>query len=151
MSHAINDACNNTGHDTGNDATRERLLVLVVDDSELQLAFLKELLADQPFDFIVARNGVEALAAARRFRPGIVLLDIEMPLMDGIETVGALRAHADTAEVPVIMVTSRTGVDPLEGAFLGGCNEYVTKPVHKQELLVKIASLTGCATGDGLP
>lgn len=131
------------------DATRDRLLVLLVDDSELQLAFVKQLLSDQPFDFVVARNGVEALAAARRFHPGIVLLDIEMPLMNGIETVVALRAHAETVDVPVIMVTSRVGVGPLEGAFVGGCNEYVTKPVHKQELLMKIVSLTGCAIGAG--
>lgn len=126
-----------------NTDAEHRLLVLLVDDSELQLAHHQMLLEDQPFDFVIARNGVEALAAARRFHPDVILLDIEMPLMDGIETITALRANAETTVTPVIMVSSRIDGAPMEDAYLHGCNEFVTKPVHKDELLAKIASLTG--------
>lgn len=124
-----------------------RLLVLLVDDSEFQIAHERVLLEDQPFDFIVAHNGIEALAAARRFQPDVILLDIEMPVMSGLETVAALRACADTAGVPVIMVSARTDGEPVERAFLGGCDDFVTKPVHKDELVAKIHSLTGVAAG----
>lgn len=130
---------------------RNRLLVLVVDDSELQLQFEQELLGDQSFDFIVARNGIEAIASARRFHPDVILLDIEMPVMNGIETAHSLRGHQDTAGIPIIMVTGRSDADHMESAFVGGCNDYVTKPVHKPELLAKISALTGYAAAAVAP
>ncbi|MFZ5723462.1 MAG: response regulator [Pseudomonadota bacterium] len=130
---------------------RPRLRVLIVDDSELQLSFFRELLADQPFELDPVRSGADALAAARRRRPDIVLLDIEMPQMSGLEVVQALRRDPATATIPVIMVSCHRDADPMEHAFLQGCNDYVTKPVHKTELLAKIGSLTGFAPAGALP
>lgn len=122
---------------------RNRLRVLVADDSELQLQFEQALLADEPFDFLIARNGAEAVEAARRYLPDLILLDIVMPVMDGIAAAQALRDDPATATIPIIMVTSQTEADYMENAFVGGCNDYVTKPVHKDELIAKIRSLTG--------
>lgn len=122
-----------------------KLRVLVVDDSELQILFEKELLADQQFDFIVARNGAEAVASARRHHPDIILLDIVMPVMNGIEAARCIRDDPLTADIPIIMVTSQTEATYMEDSFMGGCNDYVTKPVRKPELLAKIQSLTGYA------
>jgi len=124
---------------------RPNLRVLVVDDSELQLQFEQALLASEEFELIVARNGAEAIANARRYLPDLILLDIVMPVMDGIEAARALREDPVTAGIPIIMVTSQTEADYMENAFVGGCNDYVTKPVHKDELLAKIRSLTGHA------
>ena len=120
-----------------------KLLVLLVDDSALQVSYARELLADQGFEFVVAANGAEAIAAARRFNPDIVLMDIEMPVMNGIDAAEAMRSQPETAKLPIIMVTSRSDAAHMEDAFVGGCNDYVTKPVHKQELLQKIRALTG--------
>lgn len=122
---------------------RNRLRVLVADDSELQLQFEQALLADEPFDFLIARNGAEAVESARRYLPDLILLDIVMPVMDGIAAAQALRDDPATATIPIIMVTSQTEADYMENAFVGGCNDYVTKPVHKDELIAKIRSLTG--------
>lgn len=122
---------------------RNRLRVLVADDSELQLQFEQALLADEPFDFLIARNGAEAVETARRHLPDLILLDIVMPVMDGIAAAQALRDDPATATIPIIMVTSQTEADYMENAFVGGCNDYVTKPVHKDELIAKIRSLTG--------
>jgi len=122
---------------------RNRLRVLVADDSELQLQFEQALLADEPFDFLIARNGAEAVETARRYLPDLILLDIVMPVMDGIAAAQALRDDPATATIPIIMVTSQTEADYMENAFVGGCNDYVTKPVHKDELIAKIRSLTG--------
>lgn len=127
---------------------RPGLRILVVDDSELQLQFEQALLADEVCEFIIARNGVEAVSSARLHLPDLILLDIVMPVMDGITAARALRDDPATAAIPIIMVTSQTEADYMENAFVGGCNDYVTKPVHKQELLAKIHSLVGdCEAG----
>lgn len=123
---------------------KQKLLrVLVVDDSELQLQFEQALLADEACECLVARNGAEAVQRAHRELPDLILLDIVMPVMDGIRAAQALREDPATAGIPIIMVTSQTEMDYMENAFTGGCNDYVTKPVHKDELLAKIRSLTG--------
>lgn len=123
--------------------TKDTLRVLVVDDSELQILFEQSLLADEGVEFFVARNGAEAIATARREHPDLILLDIVMPVMDGIEAARHIRDDAETRDIPIIMVTSQTEEDYMEDAFIGGCNDYVTKPVRKDELLAKVQSLTG--------
>lgn len=120
-----------------------RLRVLLVDDSLLQQKFLQETLGARDFEFITADNGADGVARARESRPDIVLMDIEMPVMDGLAAAQQIRECEETALTPIIMVTSRGEADYMESAFVGGCNDYITKPVHKDELLAKIASLTG--------
>ncbi|MFP5384269.1 MAG: PleD family two-component system response regulator [Gammaproteobacteria bacterium] len=123
--------------------SRDLLRVLVVDDSELQILFEQALLADENVEFFVARNGAEAIVSARRDKPDLILLDIVMPVMDGIEAARHIRDDAATCDIPIIMVTSQTEEEYMEDAFIGGCNDYVTKPVRKEELLAKVRSLTG--------
>lgn len=124
----------------------EKLRVLLVDDSDLQILFEEELMSDQPFDFLVAHNGAEAVASARRYHPDIILLDIVMPVMNGIDAARCIRDDPQTSDIPIIMVSSQTEATYMESAFVGGCNDYVTKPVRKPELLAKIQLLTGYAT-----
>lgn len=119
------------------------LRILVVDDSALQVEFERELLEGEKLDVMVARNGKQCLEMTRAFRPDLVLMDIVMPGMDGIETLQALRRDEVTRDIPIIMVTSQTEMDYMEGAFVGGCNDYITKPVRRDELLAKISSVTG--------
>jgi CheY-like chemotaxis protein len=121
------------------------LRVLVVDDSLLQQRYLQELLAGSGCDFITADNGEAAVAAARTGRPDIILMDIEMPVMDGLEAAQRIRDCAETADIPIVMVTSRAEAEFMESAFVGGCNDYITKPVHQDELIAKVAALTGIA------
>lgn len=123
--------------------SERRLRVLMVDDSDLQIQFEQALLENEAIDFIVARNGLEAIDCARRHHPDVILLDIVMPVMDGIEAARNIREDMVTADIPIIMVTSQKDADDMENAFVGGCNDYVTKPVCREELLAKIQSLTG--------
>lgn len=125
----------------------QRLRILIVDDSDLQLQFEQMLLAEADFECLTAHNGVEAIAAARTHQPDLILLDIEMPVMNGLDAALRIRDDAITAGIPIIMVTSRSSADYVEKAFVGGCNDYVIKPIHKDELLEKIRSLTGHLTG----
>lgn len=119
------------------------LRVLVVDDSALQIEFERALLESEKLEVLVARNGKQCLEITRELRPDLVLMDIVMPGMDGIETLQALRQDDETRDIPIIMVTSQTELDYMEGAFTGGCNDYITKPVQRDELFAKISSLTG--------
>lgn len=119
------------------------LRVLVVDDSALQLAFEQALLADEDVELLMAHDGKQAFECARQHRPDLILMDIVMPMMDGIEAARLLRQDPLTVDIPIIMVTSQREAEYMERAFVGGCNDYVTKPVCKAELLAKMASLTG--------
>lgn len=117
--------------------------VLLVDDQQTSIVFTQMLLGREAFDFVVASNGREAVEKARAIRPDLILLDIMMPEMDGITAAQVIRADPDTAAIPIIIVTTRSEVEYVERAYLGGC-EYITKPVQKDELLAKIRSAIGC-------
>jgi CheY-like chemotaxis protein len=119
------------------------LQILLVDDSLLQQQYLQAQLDGFGFRFVTADNGAAGVDAARQHRPDLILMDIEMPLMDGLEAAQRIRDDAGTADIPIIMVTSRAEAEYMESAFVGGCNDYVTKPVHLDELLAKITALTG--------
>ncbi|MCC2639484.1 MAG: response regulator receiver protein [Moraxellaceae bacterium] len=123
------------------------LRILLVDDSLLQQRYLQELLAGFGFDFLLAADGAAGVEAALRHRPDIILMDIEMPVMDGLQAAQRIRECPETVDTPIVMVTSRGEADYMESAFCGGCNDYITKPVHLDELLAKIASLTGFVPG----
>ncbi|MCB0218999.1 MAG: response regulator [Chrysiogenetes bacterium] len=125
--------------DTG---PRRRTKVLLVDDQQTQIMFEQMLLGSEEFEYVIARNGREALDMARAERPDLILMDVMMPEMDGIEAVGKLREDDATAGIPIIMVTTRGEEDYVERAYSNGCVDYITKPIQRGELLTKIQALT---------
>lgn len=102
--------------------------ILIVDDEPINLARLQEILDDR-YDLVFARNGQEALAAVAKHRPGLILLDVRMPEMDGYEVCRRLKANAQTEDIPVIFVTSLGDEWHEEAGFTAGCVDYITKPV----------------------
>jgi CheY-like chemotaxis protein len=120
---------------------RERRRILLVDDTETILLFLKTLLAGQDFDFLTAKNGAEAVERARRERPDLVLLDIFMPVMDGIEACRVMKGDPELKDIPVVIVTARSEAENVERCLEAGCDDYVFKPIRKLELLDKINRL----------
>ena len=118
--------------DTG---PRRRTKVLLVDDQQTQIMFEQMLLGSEEFEYVIARNGREALDMARAERPDLILMDVMMPEMDGIEAVGKLREDDATAGIPIIMVTTRGEEDYVERAYSNGCVDYITKPIQRGELL----------------
>lgn len=125
--------------DTG---ARPRVKILLVDDQQTQIMFEQMLLGSEEFEYVIARNGKQALEAARAERPDLILMDVMMPEMDGIEAVGRLRESEETAGIPIIMVTTRGEEDYVERAYSNGCVDYITKPIQRGELLTKIQALT---------
>ena len=120
-----------------------RKRILLVDDTRTVVMAEKMMLAGQGFEIDTATNGLEALARVAELRPDLILLDIMMPGLDGIETCRRLKANEATRQIPVVMVTTKGERQKVEESFLAGCDDYLTKPLNKSELLAKVGARLG--------
>lgn len=102
--------------------------VLIVDDVEANRFILKNIISDMGLQPILAENGVQALAVCQHFLPGIVLLDIAMPEMDGYEFCEMLKKEPDTRDIPIIFITAYDDPKDIIKGFSLGCEDYITKP-----------------------
>ncbi len=118
-----------------------RKKILTVDDSDMILMMEKMILKQGPYDLVTASDGAAAVATAIAERPDLILMDIVMPKMDGIEACRQIRSHEATKETPIIMVTTRGETENIELAHEVGCTDYVTKPIDGPDLLSKIRKL----------
>ncbi|WP_281272249.1 Hpt domain-containing protein [Inmirania thermothiophila] len=119
----------------------ERPVVYVVDDSITMRRVTGRLLERHGMRAVAARDGVEALARMRELHPDLVLLDIEMPRMDGYDVAAHMRADPGLATVPIVMVTSRTGDKHRQRALELGVDRYLGKPYQEAELLETVREL----------
>jgi chemosensory pili system protein ChpA (sensor histidine kinase/response regulator) len=110
-------------------------LALVVDDSITMRRVTQRLLERNGFRVLTAKDGVEAVGVLQDHRPDIILLDVEMPRMDGYEFARHVRNNADTVNVPIIMITSRVSEKHRARAIEIGVNDYLGKPYHERELM----------------
>jgi CheY-like chemotaxis protein len=117
--------------------------VLVVDDSTTSLMLSQILIGKDRYTVMTARDGQEAVEVAQRELPDVILMDLLMPRMDGIEACKALRKNGMTREIPIIMVTTQGDPDSIEACRSAGCTEYVTKPITGSELLAKLRKCLG--------
>jgi chemosensory pili system protein ChpA (sensor histidine kinase/response regulator) len=115
--------------------------VMVVDDSVTVRKVTSRLLERQGMDVMVAKDGVEAMAMLQERRPDIMLLDIEMPRMDGFEVARQIRHDERLAKLPIVMISSRTGSKHQERATELGVNRFLGKPFQENELLATIEEL----------
>jgi CheY-like chemotaxis protein len=115
--------------------------VLLVDDTETVLLFEKILFRGFGFEVSMARNGLQALEAVKESEPDLIILDIMMPELNGIETCQRLKSDPNTQHVPIFMMTTRGEENMVEEAYAAGCDEYLTKPIDKFELLAKLGKL----------
>ena len=120
-------------------APRRPLLVMVVDDSVTVRKVTSRLLERHGMSVLTAKDGVDAMAQLDVHRPDILLLDIEMPRMDGFEVATRIRGDARLKDLPIIMITSRTGQKHRERAMAIGVNDYLGKPYQESVLLQSIA------------
>lgn len=116
-------------------------LVLVVDDNSDNLFVLENLLTHEGMRVKVARNGAEALSLAAEEIPDLVLLDLDMPVMDGWETSRRLRAMAGAARVPIMALTAHALLGDEERALTAAIDAYMTKPFSQCEVLAQIRQL----------
>lgn len=115
--------------------------ILIVDDTETLRKYHETLLTGAGYKVELAKNGEEALEKIPVFKPDLVLLDIDMPIMNGLACCRSIKTAQSLASIKVVMVTSRTEYDKIREAFKAGADDYVTKPVDQKELLGKISEL----------
>ena len=121
--------------------TRARRLVMIVDDSVTVRKVTSRLLERHGYDVVTAKDGVDAIEQIEHIKPDVMLLDIEMPRMDGFEVTNTLRHHTVYRDLPIIMITSRTGEKHRERAFSLGVTHYMGKPFQEADLLHHIEQI----------
>jgi two-component system, cell cycle response regulator DivK len=112
--------------------------ILVVEDQEDNRRILRDLLTNAGYEIIEAENGEEALAVAARERPDLILMDIQLPLLDGYEVTRRIKADPALRSIPIIAITSYALSGDESKARAAGCDAYVTKPYSPRALLAKI-------------
>lgn len=117
--------------------------ILLVDDSNTILMMERMILAKHGFALTTASDGEQALAKAEKEQPDLILMDVVMPRMGGVEALRRLQQNAKTSAIPVIMVTTRGEAENVQTAFETGCTDYVTKPIDSLDLITKIRSCLG--------
>ncbi len=119
-------------------SNRKKPLILVVDDQPININLLERKLQRENMDVITASNGKECLEAIARVTPDLILLDVMMPEMDGIETCERLKKNPDTNAIPIIFITARSSKEgKLEGLNVGAV-DYITKPIDLDETLARV-------------
>lgn len=124
------------------ESTEPTLRILIADDQDVirELIFAA-LEGDSRFQLIGARNGQEAVDAAREVCPDMAILDIKMPLLDGLSACATLRAAEATSHIPILMLTAYNQTEDLERARTAGATDYFVKPFVPSDLLSKVYDL----------
>ena len=120
---------------------REPARILVVDDTPANVRMLENRLTRDGYEVVVARDGEEALAVARSTLPDLILLDIMMPKIDGLEVCRRLKGDSNFPFTPIIMVTAMADTKDIVAGFDAGGDDYLTKPVDQQALAARVRSM----------
>ena len=117
--------------------------LLIVEDHEELWDFLSRRLQRRGFDVAIAKDGQEGLDKARELHPDIMLLDMNLPIVDGWTIARTLKAEPATASIPIIALTAHAMSGDKQKALDAGCNDYHAKPVVFAQLLAQIEAITG--------
>jgi len=115
--------------------------ILIVDDNETNRDILRTRLGRQGYELVEAADGEEAMAAAREHLPDLILLDVMMPKVDGIEACRQLKADANLPFIPIILVTAKADTKDVVAGLEAGADEYLTKPVDQAALAARVKSM----------
>ena len=115
--------------------------ILMVEDTEDNRQILRDLFAATDYELIEAADGASGLVMAEKHKPDIILMDIQLPLLDGYEVTRRIKAHPDLRHIPVIAVTSYALSGDEAKAQAAGCDAYIAKPFSPRVLLAKVREL----------
>lgn len=118
-------------------------VILVVDDNEDSLRIIQMILRSAGFEVMVARDGQEGLARARETHPELVILDVMMPVMNGLEVLEQLRASPQTSQIPVILLTAKAQDEDVISGYQSGADYYMTKPFTAKQLTYGVRLVLG--------
>jgi two-component system, cell cycle response regulator DivK len=117
--------------------------ILVVEDTEDNRQIIRDLMTSAGYELIEAVDGIEGVATAERENPDLILMDIQLPGLDGYEATRRIKGNPALRHIPIIVVTSYALSGDDVKAFEAGCDAYVTKPFVPRELLAKVRGYLG--------
>jgi two-component system cell cycle response regulator len=115
--------------------------ILIVDDEPANCDLLEAVLAEDGYDILLARNGAQTLEHVNAAPPDLILLDLLMPGMSGLEVCRVLKQNSQTARIPVIVITALGQVSTKEAALMRGADDFVVKPVEASEIRARVAAM----------
>jgi len=118
-------------------------LILIVEDEPRNLKLFRDILKISGYNTIEATNGRQGVELARDRRPDLILMDIQMPVMDGLEATRILKADVRTKDIPVIALTAYAMKGDEEKIREAGCDGYIPKPIEVKEFLKRVADYLG--------
>ena len=120
--------------------------ILLVEDNEMNRDMLSRRLQRRGHEVVCAVDGAEGLEVARRETPGLILMDMSLPILDGWEATRQIKADPATSTIPIIALTAHAMSEDRERAITAGCDDYDTKPVEFPRLIGKIDALLGLSS-----
>jgi CheY-like chemotaxis protein len=123
------------------DKTTRKKRILIVDDDLTMMETLSRLLTHNGYEVTQASYALPALFRAVRTPPDLILADLDMPIMNGLELIDQFKGHLDTRDIPIVVVTGSLGEDTRRQAFAAGCAGYVTKPLVAGEFLAQLEKI----------
>ncbi|MDC3044287.1 response regulator [bacterium] len=116
-------------------------LILLVEDNEMNRDMLSRRLKRKGFELVYAEDGVAAVENAKQHMPTLILMDVSLPEMDGLEATKLIKRDPATANIPIIALTAHAMDGDRERCLAAGCNDYDTKPIELSRLLEKMKAL----------
>ncbi|MGH7154378.1 MAG: response regulator, partial [Acetobacteraceae bacterium] len=117
--------------------------ILVVEDTEDNRRIIRDLLSAYDYELLEAKDGAEGVAMAQHHHPDLILMDVQLPVLDGYEATRRIKAQPELAHIPVIAVTSYALSGDEAKARDAGCDAYVAKPFSPRQLLAKVREFLG--------
>lgn len=117
--------------------------VWIVDDDVMNLRMAEFILSQEQYEVVKLESGFECLRLLKKKTPDLILLDVQMPLMNGIKTLEAIRADRETKDIPVVFLTASADTETVVEAGRLGVVDYVVKPFMPQELLKRVEKALG--------
>jgi len=114
-------------------------MILIVEDDQMILKLLRDILHVYGYETVEATDGKQGVAIAREKKPDLILMDIQMPVMDGLETTRILKADVETKEIPIIALTGYAMKEDEDKIRDAGCEGYMTKPIELKAFRAKVA------------
>ena len=114
--------------------------ILIIEDNPKNIKLFRDVLKANGYATLEATNGEQGVNLARAYHPSLILMDIQMPVMDGLQAANLLKAHPQTQEIPLIAVTARAMKGDEEKALQAGYDGYITKPIRIRYFLRQVAA-----------
>jgi two-component system cell cycle response regulator DivK len=121
--------------------------ILIVEDNELNLKLFRDLLSANGYDTLETKDGVEAVSLTRNMQPDLILMDIQLPEISGLDITQKIKADPELKHIPIIAVTAFAMKDDEEKILAAGCEAYISKPISIEHFLTTIKQFLGETTG----